>query len=57
MDLLKWIAPKYGLVLAVNRDNASIIRSLHDPDGRTISAITEVILITCHKDILSFHKQ
>ncbi|KHN78425.1 Adipocyte plasma membrane-associated protein [Toxocara canis] len=41
--LIEWASPKYGMVVVVDPNNGSIIRSLHDPSGETISAISQVL--------------
>ena len=35
------LAPKYGLVVEYN-DKGEIVRSLHDPTGKTIPSVSEV---------------
>ncbi|ESO96507.1 hypothetical protein LOTGIDRAFT_115667, partial [Lottia gigantea] len=40
MDLIKKVVPKYGLLIEVNSEG-KIVRSLHDPTGEKIPAISE----------------
>lgn len=41
MDLVLQYLPKYGLIVEVNEEG-QVIRSLHDPTGEVIPAVSEV---------------
>uniref|UniRef100_A0A915B5C5 Strictosidine synthase conserved region domain-containing protein n=2 Tax=Parascaris univalens TaxID=6257 RepID=A0A915B5C5_PARUN len=41
--LVEWMSGKHGIVIVVDPNNGTIISSLHDPSGETISSISQVI--------------
>ena len=41
-DFIMHLVPKYGLIVQFD-DNGQIVQSLHDPTGKTISGVSEVL--------------